>query len=243
MNISFFGDFRWIGKDLKPYKNDHGMSLAELLNSIIRKYNLTGDKLNKFVEKMMNSNDDCIISLNGNTAVDLNYIPKEGDDIKIGNKIYGKGGKFGASLMQIVVGVGLVALAFFNPFAFGAAAVTALYATGFAFTINGFFGLVFGGPKVPSVDQQNEERQSRFFNGPSITTGEGSMGPWGYGLALVGGHLCSARIDNVSVGQDGEPVKPPDGESITIPGFGIVIKPQNIVQSSSWDSWQHRDRK
>ena len=193
MTFDFFGKFAFVGKGLTPWPDDIGLSIGQLLNRLKDKYYLDTEELACFYEDHKDSEEPCQIVVNGKKWVDLSYIPKKGDKIKISNIIKGSGGRF----TQIIIGIALIALAFWNPFAWSAALVTALYATGIAFTINGVFGLIFGGPKPPTPDERQEERQSKFFNGPTITTGEGSMGPWGYGEALVGGHLASAKIRNV----------------------------------------------
>lgn len=189
--ITFLGKFKKLGKNLTPYDFDMGCTVLELVEKTCRKY----EKGNSFREILykMDPYAKIGVAVNGKPIGEeqLSYIPKTGDEIVISSLVGGRNSNFWAGL-TIMVGV---TIAFFT-FGVGYGAFMAsLDLIGLSMVVGGTVQWLFGAPKPPSLDAK-ESKQSKFFNGPVNTVGEGSTIPWGVGTCLVGGPLISGRTRN-----------------------------------------------
>lgn len=114
---------------------------------------------------------------------------------------FGKNG----GLVQVLVGITLIALAFtpLGAFAIGiggsATSLGAIAATvGFGMIIGGVMQMI---SPVPSLNVNNEEKErSRYLSGQGNTVRIGTHIPVLYGKARCGGHILSLNIDAKDVG-------------------------------------------
>lgn len=104
----------------------------------------------------------------------------------------------GASgFFKVVLGVALIAVAWWNPLAWGAVATLATGATGVALALGGVVDLLSPAPAKQDAPTNPESTPSYMFNGPVNTSGPGYAVPIGYGELLIGSHVVSAELYSV----------------------------------------------
>ncbi|WP_341667336.1 tail assembly protein [Alcaligenes sp. SDU_A2] len=116
--------------------------------------------------------------------------PAGGDEIRIAPVI--RGAKRGG-LFQTVLGVALMAVAWWNPMGWGAMA-TGLMAAGAGMAIGGVFQMMAPTQQGLGTADRPENGASYNFNGPVNTTAQGNPVPLGYGRKIVGSAVVSAGI-------------------------------------------------
>ncbi|PXX51830.1 Phage-related protein, tail component [Pseudomonas sp. LAMO17WK12:I10] len=100
-----------------------------------------------------------------------------------------------AGVLQTVVGVVLIALAYFNPFgAFSGPAVSALYAAGIASTAGGVIQMLSPQAKGLKTSAAPENTPGYAFGSARNTTASGNPVPLCYGERRWGGAIISAAI-------------------------------------------------
>lgn len=118
--------------------------------------------------------------------------PAGQDEIRIAPVI--RGAKRGG-LFQTVLGVALLAVAWWNPAGWlGAAAQMGLMAAGAGMAIGGVFQMMAPTQQGLSTADRPENGASYNFNGPVNTTAQGNPVPLGYGKKIVGSAVVSAGI-------------------------------------------------
>lgn len=99
--------------------------------------------------------------------------------------------------VNVVLGVALIAVAWWNPFgwAAGGAMITGTMAAGVGLAVGGLIQMT---TKMPGVDESSmggvDERASYLFNGPTNQSKQGVAVPRGYGRLLVGSIVVSGGI-------------------------------------------------
>ncbi|MDP9528487.1 tail assembly protein [Pseudomonas protegens] len=99
-----------------------------------------------------------------------------------------------AGLLQTVIGVAIIALAWWNPLGWSAAAVSFGYATGASMAIGGVVQMLSPQPKGLSTQDGPNNRPSYSFNGAVNTSVQGNPVPLLYGRMIVGSAVISAGI-------------------------------------------------
>jgi len=118
--------------------------------------------------------------------------PAGSDDIRIAPVI--AGAKSGG-IFQTILGVALIAVAWWNPGSWlSAGAVTGMFAAGAGMAIGGIFQMISPTPTGLGTADRPENGASYNFNGPVNTTAQGNPVPFGYGEAWCGSATISAGI-------------------------------------------------
>ncbi|MGY2183269.1 tail assembly protein [Pseudomonas agarici] len=99
-----------------------------------------------------------------------------------------------AGLLQTVIGVAIIALAWWNPLGWSAAAVASGYAAGASMAIGGAIQLLSPQPKGLGSQDGPNNRASYSFNGAVNTSVQGNPVPLLYGRMIVGSAVISAGI-------------------------------------------------
>lgn len=99
-----------------------------------------------------------------------------------------------AGLLQTVIGVVIIALAWWNPLGWSAAAVQFGYAAGASMALGGAMQMLSPQPKGLSTQDGPNNRPSYSFNGPVNTSVQGNPVPLLYGRMIVGSAVISAGI-------------------------------------------------
>jgi predicted phage tail protein len=118
------------------------------------------------------------------------------DDIRVAPILLGA--KSGG-VLQILVGVVIIAVAYFNPFGYlTGPMVTAMYAAGAGMIAGGVVQLLTPAPKGISAKDGAANTPSYNFNGPVNTEAQGHPVPLYYGGPMtIGSAVASAGIDTV----------------------------------------------
>lgn len=117
--------------------------------------------------------------------------PAGQDEIRIAPVI--RGAKRGG-LFQTVLGVALVAVAWWNPLGWSTAIAMGVLAAGAGMAIGGVFQMMAPTQQGLSTADRPENGASYNFNGPVNTTAQGNPVPLGYGKKIVGSAVVSAGI-------------------------------------------------
>ena len=145
-------------------------------------------------------------------ALDEIHDPAGQQEIKITPVIAGAGGGAG----KILLGIGLIALAFIPGIGFAAATAatataaataggltaigTAIFGLGASLALGGIAQLISPTPKITQgKDGDDDPRKSYSFSGIQQTSRQGIPVPCVYGLTLVGSILISSGTDTVQV--------------------------------------------
>ncbi|WP_338568688.1 tail assembly protein [Pseudomonas canadensis] len=99
-----------------------------------------------------------------------------------------------AGLLQTVIGVVIIALSWWNPLGWSAAAVQFGYAAGASMALGGAMQMLSPQPKGLSTQDGPNNRPSYSFNGPVNTSVQGNPVPLLYGRMIVGSAVISAGI-------------------------------------------------
>ncbi|MGY2285153.1 tail assembly protein [Pseudomonas gingeri] len=99
-----------------------------------------------------------------------------------------------AGLLQTVIGVVIIALSWWNPLGWSAAAVSFGYATGASMALGGVVQLLSPQAKGLGSQDSPNNRPSYSFNGPVNTSVQGNPVPLLYGRMIVGSAVISAGI-------------------------------------------------
>ncbi|MBM2883902.1 tail assembly protein [Chromobacterium phragmitis] len=110
--------------------------------------------------------------------------------------------------LRIVAGAAIIALAWWNPLGWSAAAVTAGYGVGASMMIGGAIQLLTPMPKQPDW-QAKEGRPNYWFNGAQQTSAQGLPIPIGTGTMLIGGTVISAGVSVEDIGAGSLPTNSP----------------------------------
>lgn len=117
--------------------------------------------------------------------------PAGQDDIRIAPVI--RGAKRGG-LFQTVLGVALLAVAWWNPLGWSTAIAYGAMAAGAGMAIGGVFQMLAPTQQGLGTADRPENGASYNFNGPVNTTAQGNPVPLGYGKKIVGSAVVSAGI-------------------------------------------------
>lgn len=127
---------------------------------------------------------------------DLLVSMEDGEDLHLIPAVEGEGNGVG----QVIVGIALIAVAWWNPMSWGAAATMALGGAGAGMAVG---GIVQMATKLPSSDygsrEQADQRPSFLFDGPTNTSTQGLPVPVIYGRVKVGSVVISAGITSEEV--------------------------------------------
>ncbi|WP_430444789.1 MAG: tail assembly protein [Pseudomonas piscis] len=99
-----------------------------------------------------------------------------------------------AGLIQTVIGVAIIALSWWNPLGWSAAAVQFGYATGASLAIGGVIQMLSPQAKGLSTQDGPNNRPSYSFSGAVNTSVQGNPVPLLYGRMIVGSAVISAGI-------------------------------------------------
>ncbi len=136
--------------------------------------------------------------LAGRDALTLNRLhePSGQSRITISPVISGAGGN---GLGQILLGVAIIAVAWWNPMGWAAAgsflSQATLYSVGTGMILGGVAQMIAPVPKASDPAERPENKPSYSFNGAVNTTAPGHPVPVGYGRLIVGSAVISAGID------------------------------------------------
>ena len=129
-------------------------------------------------------------------TIDRLHDPVGLQNVTIAPVISGAGGD---GLGQILLGVALLAVAWWNPMGWAAAgsflSQTTLYSIGTSMVLGGVAQMIAPTPKAPDPSERPENKPSYSFNGAVNTTAQGHPVPVGYGRLIVGSAVISAGID------------------------------------------------
>lgn len=111
----------------------------------------------------------------------------------------------GNGTAQIILGVVLIAFAWWNPYSWGvlasggtaagASALSATFAIGASMLLGGISQMLAGTPKISSGADAVDKNQSYLFDGPVNTTAQGNPVPLAYGQILIGSQVISAGLE------------------------------------------------
>ncbi len=136
--------------------------------------------------------------LAGRDALTLNRLrePSGQSRITIAPVVSGAGGN---GLGQILLGVAIIAVAWWNPMGWAAAgsflSQATLYSVGTGMILGGVAQMIAPVPKATDPSERPENKPSYSFNGAVNTTAQGHLVPVGYGRLIVGSAVISAGID------------------------------------------------
>lgn len=102
-----------------------------------------------------------------------------------------------SSAVKIILGVALIAVAWWNPMAWGAAATLITGGLGVSLALGGVVELLAPAPKTTDTPKSPEQTPSYMFNGPVNTVGPGNAITVGYGTLLLGSLVVSAELYSV----------------------------------------------
>lgn len=117
--------------------------------------------------------------------------PAGQDEIRIAPVI--RGAKRGG-LFQTVLGVALIAVAWWNPLSWSTSIAMGVLAAGAGMAIGGVFQMMAPTQQGLGTADRPENGASYNFNGPVNTTAQGNPVPLGYGKKIVGSAVVSAGI-------------------------------------------------
>lgn len=100
-----------------------------------------------------------------------------------------------AGIFQIVAGVILIAVAWWNPAGWlGASAVTGMYAAGGAMVVGGFAQMLTPKPQSPSMSHADNGKASVYFSSVDNMIAQGNPVPIPYGEIMCGSRVISQEI-------------------------------------------------
>lgn len=100
-----------------------------------------------------------------------------------------------AGIFQIVAGVILIAVAWWNPAGWlGASAVTGMYAAGGAMVVGGFAQMLAPKPQSPSMSHADNGKASVYFSSVDNMVAQGNPVPIPYGEIMCGSRVISQEI-------------------------------------------------
>ena len=138
---------------------------------------------------------------------------RDGDVVHIRPAVAGAGNGVG----QIVVGVIMVALAWWNPMAWGAVATAALGGAGAGLAMSGIVTMTMKQPATSDYSQRERDKKPSFlFDGPVNTSTQGLPVPVIYGRLKVGSVVISAGITAEEV------IPPPANNTTGKVGSGLL---------------------
>lgn len=111
--------------------------------------------------------------------------------VTLGLHITGAGGNNG--IWMVIAGIALIAVAWWNPAGWGAAAQMIAYGMGAGLAASGAAQLLMPTANIDNLDEEGN-RASYGFNRPATTTEQGNIVPVAYGKCLIGGFVISYRI-------------------------------------------------
>ncbi|EAR6586755.1 tail assembly protein [Salmonella enterica] len=100
-----------------------------------------------------------------------------------------------AGIFQVIAGVALIALAWWNPAGwFGAAAVTGMYGAGASLALGGVFQMLSPKPQSPSMSHADNGKASVYFSSVDNMIAQGNPVPIPYGEIMCGSRVISQEI-------------------------------------------------
>ncbi|WP_392420566.1 tail assembly protein [Edwardsiella piscicida] len=110
-------------------------------------------------------------------------------------------------VFQIIAGVAMIAVAWWNPAGWmGAAAVSGLYAAGASMALGGVAQMLAPQPKAPSMAQADNGKQSTYFSSLDNMVAQGNPLPVLYGEMLIGSRRISQMLSTRDEGGGGKVV-------------------------------------
>lgn len=146
------------------------------------------------------------------------YHPLDSDTIKIVPVVHGAGD----GTLTVILGIVLIAFAWWNPYgwgmaagatsgagataatgtmgaAFGASVVSAMSSVGIALVLAGVSSMLFAPPSLESANTV-EQNAGSYFNGPLNTAQQGNPVSLAYGRIMAGSQVISGGIETIYVG-------------------------------------------
>jgi len=100
---------------------------------------------------------------------------------------------------QIIAGVVLIAVAWWNPYGWGALATQAVGSIGTSLVLGGISQMLAPSPTSPGTPEAADRKQSYGFDGAVNTTAQGNPVPLCYGKMIVGSQVISAGLEAVDI--------------------------------------------
>lgn len=113
------------------------------------------------------------------------------DTIKIVPLVQGAGRGVG----QIIAGIALIAVAWWNPLGWGALVGQAVSSVGMSLVLGGVSQMLTKTPKLEAGADRPDNKPSYAFDGPVNTTAQGNPVPLAYGKILAGSQVISAGLE------------------------------------------------
>lgn len=142
-----------------------------------------------------------VVTSSAQTANTLHY-PADSDTIKFIPEIIGAGGD---STTNIILGIILIVVAWWNPLGWGAVGCSAgelaagelvvqgMFAVGTSLVLSGVSSMLYSPPILDTANTV-EQNAGSYFNGPANTNQQGSPVQLIYGRLIVGSQVISAGI-------------------------------------------------
>lgn len=101
----------------------------------------------------------------------------------------------GKGVGQIIAGIALIAVAWWNPLGWGALVGQAVRTVGFSLVMGGVSQMLTKTQKLSSGADRPDNKPSYAFDGPVNTTAQGNPVPLAYGKILAGSQVISAGLE------------------------------------------------
>lgn len=98
-------------------------------------------------------------------------------------------------LGQIILGAALLAVAWWNPYSWGAIITGTMTSVGASLVMGGVAQMLTKTPKLSAGADRPDTNQSYAFDGPVNTTAQGNPVPLAYGRILAGSQVISAGLE------------------------------------------------
>lgn len=149
------------------------------------------------------------------------------EEIHVHPRTGGAGGK--AGLMQIIIGITLIALAFINPAFLGTLGITQgmLYLSGGMMVLGGLVQMLMPVPETDSTE-------GSMYLGAGVNTVKiGTRIPILYGTRKIGGHYLSFDVDAKDIALEGDPNEEAEGKKnyfkYDAPSLLAIARPDGSV--------------
>ncbi|MGY0145275.1 tail assembly protein [Edwardsiella tarda] len=110
-------------------------------------------------------------------------------------------------IFQIIAGVAMIAVAWWNPAGWlGASAITGMYAAGASMALGGVANMLAPQPSAPSMRAADNGKQSTYFSSLENMAAQGNPLPIPYGEMLIGSRRISQMISTRDEGGGGQVV-------------------------------------
>lgn len=101
----------------------------------------------------------------------------------------------GKGVGQIIAGIALIAVAWWNPYSWGTLITGAMTSVGSSLVLGGISQMLTKTPKLSAGADRPDANPSYAFDGPINTTAQGNPVPLAYGKVLAGSQVISAGLE------------------------------------------------